>query len=124
MSARLCGHLTPGNASQPSSQSWQACVLRAMFTAIGTRNRHFVEVGFNEPRQCTGSGSNTDCRHPGQQHHHRHHQNHLFRYYHWYQYLVPMLFHPMNLLMLPLYLLFLLLHHFRCYHQRQLSNMM
>lgn len=59
MSARLCGHLTPGNASQPSSQSWQACVLRAMFAAIGTRNRHFVEVGFNEPRQCTGSGSNT-----------------------------------------------------------------
>ena len=54
MSWQICGKLSP-----PSSQSWQACVLKTIFKAFGTHNRQFVEVGFNSPSQCTGSGSNT-----------------------------------------------------------------
>ena len=59
MSRKICGNLSPFAGMPPSSQSWQACVLRTIFKAIGTRNRQFVEVGFNSPSQCAGSGSNT-----------------------------------------------------------------
>ena len=43
------------------SQGGQDVVVRAIFRAIGETNRQFVELGFNEPAQCVGSGSNT-CR--------------------------------------------------------------
>lgn len=43
------------------SQGAQDAVARAIFAEIGAANRQFVEIGFNENTQCSGSGSNT-CR--------------------------------------------------------------
>jgi hypothetical protein len=41
------------------SQGKQDAVARAIFRTIGSTNRQYVEIGFNDNSQCTGSGSNT-----------------------------------------------------------------